>query len=79
MPKRILRGKVVSTKCDKTVTVNVERRVKHPLYRKFIRKTKKFTAHDELNQCKEGDYVDIRECKPFSKTKTWEVILESQS
>jgi small subunit ribosomal protein S17 len=78
MPKRILRGKVVSTKCDKTVTVNVERRVKHPLYHKFIRRNKKFAAHDELNTCKEGDFVNIRECKPFSKTKTWEVIVESE-
>lgn len=77
MPKRVLRGTVVSTKCDKTVTVRVERRVKHPLYHKFISRSKKFAAHDELNRCKEGEEVSIQECKPFSKTKTWEVIVES--
>ncbi len=77
MPKRILRGKVVSTKCNKTVTVDVERRVKHPLYRKFIKRNKKYAAHDETNACKEGDFVAIRECKPFSKTKSWEVIIEN--
>jgi small subunit ribosomal protein S17 len=76
MPKRILRGTVVSSKCDKTVTVKVERRVKHPLYHKFISRSKKFTAHDEQNQFKEGDQVSIQECKPYSKTKTWEVVVE---
>lgn len=74
MPKRILKGTVVSAKCDKTVTVQVERRVKHPLYHKFIKRSKKFAAHDELNHFKEGDQVSIQECKPYSKSKTWEVI-----
>ncbi|MBY0292075.1 MAG: 30S ribosomal protein S17 [Alphaproteobacteria bacterium] len=76
MPKRILKGTVVSTKCDKTATVRVERRVKHPLYHKFIKRSKKYAAHDELNQFKEGDEVSIQECKPHSKTKTWEVIVQ---
>lgn len=74
MPKRILHGKVVSSKCDKTITVLVERRVMHPIYGKFMRKTKKYAAHDAMNVCKEGDMVKIQECKPISKTKTWEVI-----
>lgn len=77
MPKRILKGIVVSAKCDKTVSVKVERRVKHPLYHKFISRSKKFAAHDELNRFKEGDQVSIQECKPYSKSKTWEVIIES--
>jgi len=77
MPKRILKGIVVSAKCDKTVSVKVERRVKHPLYHKFIRRSKKFAAHDELNQFKEGDEVSIQECRPFSKSKTWEVVVEN--
>jgi small subunit ribosomal protein S17 len=74
MPKRVLRGTIVSDKCDKTVTVLVERRVKHPLYHKFIKRTKKYAAHDELNRFKEGDEVSIQECKPYSKSKTWEVV-----
>ena len=78
MPKRILRGTVVSAKCDKTVTVSVVRRVKHPLYHKFISRSKKFGAHDELNRFKEGDEVSIQECKPISKSKTWEVIVEGE-
>lgn len=77
MPKRILKGTVVSTKCDKTVTVRVERRVKHPLYHKFITRSKKYAAHDEQNRFKEGEEVSIRECKPYSKSKTWEVVIES--
>ena len=76
MPKRILRGVVVSDKMDKTVTVKVERRVMHPLYKKVIRRSKKYAAHDEANACKEGDRVSIRECRPLSKRKTWEVITE---
>jgi small subunit ribosomal protein S17 len=74
MPKRVLKGTVVSAKCDKTVTVRVERRVKHPLYHKFMTRSKKFTAHDEKNHFKEGDVVSIQECKPYSKMKTWEVV-----
>ena len=77
MPKRVLQGKVVSDKADKTITVLVERRVMHPLYKKIIRKSKKYAAHDEGNACKMGDVVKIRECAPISKRKTWEVITES--
>lgn len=77
MPKRVLQGTVVSDKADKTVTVLVERRVMHPLYKKIIRKSKKYAAHDETNSVKSGDIVKIRECAPISKRKTWEVITES--
>lgn len=76
MPKRILQGTVVSNKADKTVTVRVERQVQHPLYKKIIRRSKKFAAHDPENKCSEGDVVRIRECAPISKTKTWEVIFD---
>ena len=74
MPRRVMQGVVVSDKMDKTVIVNVERRVMHPIYKKFIRKSKKYAAHDETNAVKIGDEVKIRECKPISKRKTWEVI-----
>ncbi|MFT8719827.1 30S ribosomal protein S17 [Acetobacter sp.] len=74
MPKRILSGRVTSDKMDKTVTVLVDRRVMHPLYKKFIRRSKKYAAHDELNVCKIGDTVRIEECTPISKRKTWAVI-----
>jgi small subunit ribosomal protein S17 len=74
MPKRILQGKVVSNKGDKTVIVNVERRLKHPLYKKTIRRTKRYAAHDEQNTYTVGDLVRIEECRPFSKTKTWTVV-----
>jgi small subunit ribosomal protein S17 len=77
MPKRILQGVVVSDKMDKTVTVQVERRFKHPLYKKFIKRTKKYAAHDENNACKVGDQVQIRETRPISRRKTWEVISEA--
>ncbi|HAD87394.1 MAG TPA: 30S ribosomal protein S17 [Rhodospirillaceae bacterium] len=77
MPKRILQGVVVSDKMDKTVTVQVERRFKHPLYKKFIKRTKKYAAHDENNACKVGDTVQIRETRPISRRKTWEVISEA--
>lgn len=76
MPKRILQGVVVSDKMDKTVVVSVERRVMHPIYKKFIRRSKKYHAHDENNTFKVGDTVRICECRPISKTKTWEVIVE---
>ena len=76
MPKRILQGVVVSDKQDKTVTVKVERRIKHPVYSKVIRRSKKYAAHDENNQYKIGDLVSIRECSPISKRKTWEVVVE---
>jgi len=71
-----MQGVVVSDKMDKTVVVNVERRVMHPIYKKIIRKSKKYAAHDETNSIKVGDEVKIRECKPISKRKTWEVITD---
>lgn len=74
MPKRILIGTVVSDKTDKTVTVLVERKVKHPLYGKIIRRSKKYHAHDEANEYSVGDTVRIEETRPISKTKTWAVL-----
>jgi small subunit ribosomal protein S17 len=79
MPKRILQGVVVSDKMDKTVVVSVERRVMHPIYKKFIRRSKKYHAHDEDNQVKVGEVVRIEECRPISKTKSWRVITETAS
>ncbi len=78
MSKRIMQGVVVSDKMDKTVVVNVERRTQHPLYKKFIRRSKKYVAHDEGNTFKEGDVVQIQECRPISKRKTWEVITAAE-
>ena len=74
MPKRILQGVVVSDKMSKTVVVRVERRVMDPLYKKVVRRSKKYAAHDEDNSCKIGDVVKIRECRPISKRKRWEVL-----
>ena len=74
MPKRILRGVVVSDTNNKTVVVKVERRFTHPLLKKTVRRTKKYHAHDETNQFREGETVRIEECKPISKLKTWTVI-----
>jgi small subunit ribosomal protein S17 len=74
MPKRVLTGRVTSDKMDKTVTVLVDRRVMHPIYKKFIRQSKKYAAHDEANTCKVGDLVRIEECPPISKRKTWLVV-----
>mgnify|MGYP001588764559 CR=1 FL=1 len=74
MPKRVMSGVVVSDKMDKTVVVRVERRVMHPVYKKIIRRSKKYAAHDEQNRCKVGDVVTIRECRPISKRKCWEVV-----
>ena len=74
MPKRILQGVVVSDKQDKTVVVSVERQVMHPVYKKIVKRSKKFAAHDENNQYKVGDIVSIEESKPYSKTKTWTVV-----
>jgi small subunit ribosomal protein S17 len=74
MPKRILVGTVVSDKTDKTVVVKVERKVKHPLYGKIIRRSKKYHAHDEENSFKTGETVRIEETRPMSKLKTWKVI-----
>ena len=79
MPKRILQGVVVSAKQDKTVVVSVERQIMHPVYKKFVKKSKKFAAHDENNQCKEGDVVSIVESRPYSKTKTWTVIYNNEN
>lgn len=79
MPKRILQGVVVSDKGDKTVVVKVERRLMHPLYKKFISKSKKFSAHDAENRFKVGDRVRIQECPPVSKSKTYTVIYEDAS
>ncbi len=76
MPKRTIQGTVVSDKADKTVTVRVERRIMHPVYKKFITRSKKFAAHDAENRCKEGDLVRIRECAPISKSKTYEVVYD---
>ena len=70
---RTLSGRVVSDKMDKTITVLVERKVKHPLIGKVVVKSNKFHAHDETNECKEGDLVTITESRPISKTKTWVV------
>jgi small subunit ribosomal protein S17 len=77
MPRRVLQGTVVSDKGDKTVIVLVERRVMHPVYKKFIRQSKKYAAHDENNQFKAGDTVSIIECRPISKRKRWTVVTES--
>ena len=74
MPKRILTGKVLSSKADKTVTVLVERRIMHPIYKKFVTKSKKIQAHDKDNKFQPGDFVEIIETKPISKTKKFEVI-----
>ena len=74
MPKRILTGTIVSDKTDKTVVVKVERRVKHPLYGKIIKRSKKYHAHDEGNEFREGETVRIEETRPISKLKTWKVV-----
>ena len=79
MPKRVLQGVVINAVQDKTVSVRVERRVKHPVYTKVIRRSKKYAAHDEKNECKVGDIVSIRECKPISKRKTWEILSTNAS
>jgi len=79
MPRRILQGVVVSDKMDKTVVVRVERRVMDPIYKKFIRRTNKYAAHDESNASKVGDVVRIRECRPISKRKRWEVIAGAEA
>jgi len=79
MPKRILIGTVVSDKTDKTVVVKVERKVKHPLYGKIIRRSKKYHAHDEANAYKPGEVVRIQETAPISKLKSWTVIERVQA
>lgn len=74
MPKRVLQGTVVSNGADKTVVVRVERRIKHPIYAKFVTKSKKFAAHDSGKACEVGDTVRIQECRPISKRKRFEVV-----
>lgn len=71
---RTLQGRVLSNKMDKSITVAIERKVKHPLYGKYLKRTTKIHAHDETNQCNEGDVVTIRECRPLSKTKSWTLV-----
>ena len=72
--KRTLTGKVVSNKMDKSITVLIERKVKHPVYGKYITRSTKLHAHDEQNVCQEGDIVTISECRPLSKTKNWTLV-----
>ncbi len=72
--ERTLMGKVISNKMNKGITVLVERRVKHPVYGKYVRQSTKLHAHDETNQCGEGDIVTIKECRPLSKTKNWVLV-----
>ena len=71
---RTLQGKVISAKMEKSIVVAIERKVKHPLYGKFMKRTTKIHAHDETNQCNEGDVVLISECRPLSKTKSWTLV-----
>ncbi len=77
MSKRILQGTVVSIAGEKTVIVRVERRLQHPRYKKYIRRSKKYAAHDQDSRCKSGDVVQIRETRPISKSKRWEVIFDA--
>jgi small subunit ribosomal protein S17 len=79
MPRRVLQGVVTSDVNEKTVTVLVERRFKHPIYKKFIVRSKKYLAHDESNKVKTGEMVRIRECRPISKRKRWEVITDADT
>ncbi len=72
--RRTVTGRVVSDKMDKTVSVSVERLIKHPVYGKYLRRTTKVLAHDESNECKAGDRVTISECRPMSKKKAWQVV-----
>ena len=72
--QRTLTGKVVSNKMDKSVSVSIERKVKHPLYGKYLRRSTKIMVHDEDNKCNEGDVVSIAECKPLSKNKSWRLV-----
>jgi len=71
---RTLVGRVVSNKMDKTITVIIPRRVKHPLYKKYITRSTKLHAHDENNECQEGDVVSIEQCRPLAKTKSWRLV-----
>ena len=76
MPKRLLSGKVISSNSNKTIVVEVERRVRHKMYKKIIKKVKKYHAHDENNEFKKGDLVTIQESKPISKMKSWVVYQD---
>lgn len=79
MPRRVMQGTVVSDKGDQTVVVRVERRYTHPLYKKVVRKSKRYHAHDPENKYKAGDLVRIRECRPISKLKSWEVVADGSA
>ena len=72
--ERTLTGRVTSSKMDKTITVAIERLVKHPVYGKYVRRTTKLHAHDEHNECRTGDLVTIKQCRPLSKTKAWTLV-----
>lgn len=72
--RKEIQGKVTSSKMDKSIVVSVERKIKHPLYGKFLKKTKKYVAHDEKNECNEGDIVLLMETRPLSKTKRWRLV-----
>lgn len=72
--QRTVTGRVASSKMDKTITVTIERLVKHPVYGKYIRRTSKVLAHDEENSCKEGDLVSLTECRPISRHKSWKLV-----
>lgn len=72
--ERTLTGKVVSNKMDKTIAVSIERLIKHPTYGKYVRRTTKVLAHDENNECREGDTVAITECRPLSRRKNWRLV-----
>jgi len=78
MPRRVMQGVVVSDAAEKTIIVRVDRRVRHPIYKKYIVRSKKFMAHDEANRFKVGDTVRIRECRPLSKRKRWEVVTDEE-
>lgn len=79
MPKRILQGTVVSDKNAKTVIVKVSRRVRHPIYKKFLTTSKRYAAHDAQDKCKVGDAVKIIECRPISKSKRWEIVYGDEA
>ena len=79
MPRRVLEGEVISNKASKTITVLVERRYRHPVYKKYIKRTDKYAAHDENNLFTLGDRVQIIECRPISKTKTWTVVTGDET
>ncbi|MEI8294939.1 MAG: 30S ribosomal protein S17 [Alphaproteobacteria bacterium] len=76
MPRRVLQGTIVSNKADKTVIVRVESNIIHPVYKKYIRRSKRYAAHDPENKCEMGAQVKIIECRPLSKTKTWQVVFD---